>query len=538
MKLKTQIWTIIAAAMAGVVLVSTWSLISLRQTLLDERKAQINSVLVLTQAMLAHYQRLESQGALSAQDAQTRAKEAVSGLRQGDDYVVIRTVDDILLVHADEQRIGKVDQGSKLPDGRFVTDHYRDILAKADSGFVETMANRPGQKDGPKLPKLNGVRKFSPWGWTIGYGLFLDDIDRAFRKQAVEFLVLSVTLLAAVAGLALSMSKRILMQLGGEPQHARALAHAIANGDLTQRIDVDPNGQSLLAALAEMQESLRRMVARFNRASSLLVHAATTLSGKIREIEARSAQSTDSTAATAASIEQMVTSIAVVSDNARSAETLSAESAGLADNGQHLAGAAAEAITAVSTAVQGAVRLVEGLDHHSKQIDTIAIVISDIAEQTNLLALNAAIEAARAGEQGRGFAVVADEVRKLAERTSEATRNIFNVTKTVQEDVTAAANEMREVEKRVVDGVDRTGQAGDALRRIHASTEQASQRVGEVTVAMQEQRMASENIAINVETIAHAIKESDLALQEISGAFSELDALAKELNEAAAAFRT
>ncbi len=537
MKLKTQIWAIIATAMAGVILVSTWSLVSLRQTLLDERKAQISGLLVLSQAMLEHYQQLEKNGELAHEEAQLRAKQALAGLRKGDDYVVVRTMDNVLLVHADEKRIGNVDKGAQLPDGRYVADHYRDILAKAESGFVETMASRPGQKDGPKVPKLNGIRKFEPWGWMIGYGLFLDDIDSAFRVQALQFLALSVVVLTAVAALALTMSKRILGQIGGEPQHAALLSHAIAKGDLTQRINVDAKGESLLASLADMQESLRRMVERFNKASGLLAQAATVISTKMRDIEYRSGESTESTAATAASIEQMVTSIGVVSDNARSAEQFSGESSALAGNGQQLAGEASAAIAAVSTGVQGAVILVQGLDHHSKKIDAIAIVINEIAEQTNLLALNAAIEAARAGEQGRGFAVVADEVRKLAERTSEATRNIFDVTKTVQCDINAAAQEMNKIEDLVANGVARTASAAESLRKISASTEQASRRVSEVTTAMQEQRHASESIAKNVETIANAIHESDASLREISAAFNDLDSLAKDLQEAAAAFR-
>ena len=197
----------------------------------------------------------------------------------------------------------------------------------------------------------------------------------------------------------------------------------------------------------------------------------------------------------------------------------------------------ARAIAAPSPAAADAVTLVEGLDKRSKEIDAIAITINEIAEQTNLLALNAAIEAARAGEQGRGFAVVADEVRKLAERTSQATRDIFGVTKAVQDDIHTASGRMSSVRGLVTAGVDQTERAAASLGAIVASTDATLLQISDVTTAMAEQRLASENIANNVETIAMMSNESQAALGEISSAFQQLDTLARDLQAVASRFR-
>ncbi len=539
MKLKTRVWLIISASVLGMALVSAFSLIALRDTMLDERKIQIDRLLQLAAGMLDHYHKLETSGALSRDEAQARAKVALGGLRSGDDYLILRSMEDVLLVHPDQSRIGKVDKGAKLPDGRHISDEYRAILAKADSGFAETMATRPGKKDGPKVAKLNGIRKFEPWGWMVGFGLFVDDIDDAFWARAVQFVLLSLLIIGVLATLSLTMSRKILQQLGGEPQYAHDIAVAISQGDLSQTVTISGSagGNSMLGAVSRMQASLRDMVGRFNQASSTLAGASEQLSGRIGQIEQRSSETANTTAATAAAVEEMTVSIAHVADSTKAAEASSSSSAELARTGQKQASDAAAEIRHIADGVRAAVELVRGLDSRSKEIDRIAVVIKEIAEQTNLLALNAAIEAARAGEQGRGFAVVADEVRKLAERTGVATQNIFEVTGAVQNDTQSIAGRMGEVTGLVNGGVEQTERAAEYLQRISGSAEATLGQTRDVNLALSEQSQASESIARNVEHIAEMTAESDLSLREISQAFAELDVLAQELKHTASGFR-
>ncbi|GLR11622.1 methyl-accepting chemotaxis protein [Chitinimonas prasina] len=539
MKLKTRVWLIISASVLGMALVSAFSLIALRDTMLDERKIQIDRLLQLAAGMLDHYHKLETSGAMSRDEAQARAKAALGGLRSGDDYLILRSMEDVLLVHPDQNRIGKVDKGAKLPDGRHISDEYQAILAKADSGFAETMATRPGKKDGPKVAKLNGIRKFEPWGWMVGFGLFVDDIDDAFWARAVQFVLLSLAIIGVLATLSLTMSRKILQQLGGEPQYAHDIAVAISQGDLSQTVAISGSagGNSMLGAVSRMQASLRDMVGRFNQASSTLAGASEQLSGRIGQIEQRSSETANTTAATAAAVEEMTVSIAHVADSTKAAEASSSSSAELARTGQKLASDAAAEIRHIADGVRAAVELVQGLDSRSKEIDRIAVVIKEIAEQTNLLALNAAIEAARAGEQGRGFAVVADEVRKLAERTGVATQNIFEVTGAVQNDTQSIAGRMGEVTGLVNGGVEQTERAAEYLQRISGSAEATLGQTRDVNLALSEQSQASESIARNVEHIAEMTAESDLSLREISKAFAELDVLAQELKHTASGFR-
>ena len=163
--------------------------------------------------------------------------------------------------------------------------------------------------------------------------------------------------------------------------------------------------------------------------------------------------------------------------------------------------------------------------------------IKEIADQTNLLALNAAIEAARAGEQGRGFAVVADEVRKLAERTRGATQEITATIQAVQTDTDVAAARMEGVRSQITQGMELAEKAANALHEINDGAQATLLKTRDVAIAAREQSAASNSIAGNVERISQMVEESDSSLQTVHAQVRQLDELAKELNQAASNFK-
>jgi len=180
---------------------------------------------------------------------------------------------------------------------------------------------------------------------------------------------------------------------------------------------------------------------------------------------------------------------------------------------------------------------IEGLLERSREIDSIAGVIKEIADQTNLLALNAAIEAARAGEQGRGFAVVADEVRKLAERTTKATAQITEMIGAVQTDTSAAVNSMHAVTPQVALGVEMAGSAAAALREISSDVATTLGNVREVASATAEQSQASTMVAQNVERIAAMVEKSAASVRAANENVRSLESLANELRDSVSKFR-
>jgi methyl-accepting chemotaxis protein len=190
----------------------------------------------------------------------------------------------------------------------------------------------------------------------------------------------------------------------------------------------------------------------------------------------------------------------------------------------------------ISASVRESSAVILDLEQRSRDISAIVKAIKEIAEQTNLLALNAAIEAARAGEQGRGFAVVADEVRKLAERTTLSTQEIAGMIDQIQKGTRTAVSSMEAGMRRVDSGVELAGQAGDAIGRIKASAEQVVGVVDSISAALREQSAASNDIARKVEQIAQMSEENTAAVQNTAVTARDLGQLSAFLESAVKRF--
>jgi methyl-accepting chemotaxis protein len=231
----------------------------------------------------------------------------------------------------------------------------------------------------------------------------------------------------------------------------------------------------------------------------------------------------------AAAIEQLTVSSAHISDSARETEGDSREAMSMAGDGSQRVGQAADAIRKISATVADASARIHALEERANQISSIASVIKEIAGQTNLLALNAAIEAARAGEQGRGFAVVADEVRQLAERTSQATTEIDLMIKGIQSETGGAVTAMNAALPEVEMGVQLAGSASESLRNIETGAGRTLGRIADVASATREQSSASTSIAQRVEEIAQMVDETTATIRGTAEAAQQLEQIALSL---------
>ena len=535
MKLSTRLGLVVGLAALGTVILVLVALHILRVTMLEDRHAQITQMLNLTGKQIGAYIALEKAGKLSREEAQARAKEAASGLRDGADYVFVRDFVGTLLVHPDAKRVGKVDMGTKAADGRTALQIYVDALKSKDLALVEILTARPGTSE--PVPKLNGVARIHGWDWMVGYGLFIDDIDAAYRKNAIRFGLIGLGVFAVVVAVAVLMARRIYGALGGEPEYAAAMARAIASGDLTQRIDHSGARGSLMESIQQMQKSLHEIIETIKQNADRVGEASDSLMQQMEQINEASKQSSDAVSATAAAIEEMAVSVDHISQSARETESNAVAATRLASEGEVLVNNASDEFQRAAQQVDQASGMIGGLVERSHEIGGIARVIKEIADQTNLLALNAAIEAARAGEQGRGFAVVADEVRKLAERTGLATDQITGMIEAIHKDTSNVVDGMRAVGPQVSLGVDIVGRAGEALRQISDATEVARGNVSEVAAATGEQSQASATVAKNVEQISSMIEASARSVEEANGNVKVLERLAGELRASAARFR-
>jgi methyl-accepting chemotaxis protein len=355
------------------------------------------------------------------------------------------------------------------------------------------------------------------------------------QTDTLIFAGLFVIGIVGVLGLALLTIRHINSGLA----KAGEAAQAIASGDLTRTIPSageDEIGQ-LLKQLGVMRDNLNNLIRSIRGNVESLNQSAGELSSAANTSASNTEMQAEAASGMAASVEQLSVSIDQVEEHAREARSVTQSSSTQSGEGGRIIHEAAEEMRRIAEAVNSTSGTIKELEGYSTQISSIVQVIKDIADQTNLLALNAAIEAARAGEQGRGFAVVADEVRKLAERTGNSTQEISSMIGKIQQGTQRAVQEMEAGVKRVNDGVELANQAGDSVTGIRTGSEQVTRAVDDISLALKEQSVAARDIAQKVERIAQSSEENSASVAQTAASAGRLKELAAELNQLASRFR-
>lgn len=320
------------------------------------------------------------------------------------------------------------------------------------------------------------------------------------------------------------------------------LAEALSTGDTTKKIEsavldrADEVG-ILMQSLDKMSSSMNRFSTAVSLSSSKLVTASEKLYCLSAMIEEGAGDQAQKATQVATASEEMSATVTDVARNASSASDAALNASKVAKKGGQVVEKTVEGMHEISERVKASAAVIEQLGSKSREIGQIINVIDDIAGQTNLLALNAAIEAARAGEQGRGFAVVADEVRKLADRTSKATKEIGEMIAAIQGDTVRAVSSMEENTKEVEAEVELAKEAGSSLEEIIASIDTVSGMIQQIATASEEQSTVAGQISGDIEAVAAVTKESSGNASEISAAVVELTKLAAELKDVVAMFK-
>ncbi len=372
---------------------------------------------------------------------------------------------------------------------------------------------------------------------TISLTVSLEEIDEYIAGTETALLIGQISWQVLVF-LVIMMIMSVLLTKPIK-EVSQTLKEICDNNDLTRSVSYSMNDELGVIA-SEVNELLDKLKQDFQQ-FSVSAEQVSSSSGKLQEastlINDRSSAQSAKLNDVVASVEEITHTTTLVAKNTADVAKLSETASNAAVDGGEIIQQTIDGIYRIRDTVSSIAETITGLQERSKQIGEITTVIDDIAEQTNLLALNAAIEAARAGEQGRGFAVVADEVRKLAERTSKATQEITSRIQSIQAETTKAAEGMERGQEEVENGVSLAREAGNSLSSIVKHVEDVSSKLANISVSMDEQGHAIQDIAENVSEVASHADDNAKDIQNASEIATELNELSRKLSRLIHDFR-
>lgn len=396
---------------------------------------------------------------------------------------------------------------------------------KYGEGFVNYSWPKPGKEDAQ--PKMSYVKEFKPLGWIIGTGVYTDDIDDAIllkdialknkTKMLITRIILIAVVMVVIAGFITILIARGIA--GSINKTTNILAQVSeGEGDLTRRLDTGTSGET--KAMAEsFNKVLDNLDSSFTQLINGLAGTAETLIPIIRSSETVNAsldETNDMASQVATAAEEMSSSIIEIANNTADAASQNEEAVSVSREGSEIIKASEGISAGMRSKIGSLTSEIHKLTENANEIENVITVINDISEQTNLLALNAAIEAARAGEAGRGFAVVADEVRKLAEKTQDSTEDIRKMVQEMQNRVKVADSEAVHVTELVSQQTEVDAQTSENFTNILSSVESLSSNILSVSSAVDEQSSVTTEIASSVETVSQSSAKSQEELTILS----------------------
>lgn len=513
---------------------------------------------------------LQQQGKLSEAQAKEEAILLMTRMRYGDDgngYFWGDTTDGICVFHGTNPKAPGTDRNNAVDSKGYL--YIKEILkvGQNNGGYVNYWFPKSDPNDTREYPKRGYALEFKPWKWVIGTGNYIDDINIVIGERRViaekemwENIAYSVlgTVAAIVVsvGLAMMINRKISQKIAPLAQSALQVAEGNLDIPEIQGTSEDDIGQ-LGKAFNTMTSHLRDLVEKVSRSSALVAstsqeltagaeqsaQASNQIASAISEVSLGAEKQLNVVDNTTQVVKQMLVGIGQILNSSKVVADTAENAAASAIEGSKAIDKTMEQMNHIEKTVNSSAQAIDGLGKRSDEISQIIDTISGIAGQTNLLALNAAIEAARAGEQGRGFAVVADEVRKLAEQSSEAAKQISALIIEIQRDTQKAIAAMNEGTHEVALGTEIANTADGAfknintlvtmvlsqVRNISAEIQQTATGSSQIEGAVAEINEVSRQIAAQTQTVSAATEEQAATIEEIASSSQMLAKMAQDL---------
>ncbi len=521
MKIKYKLMLPVTAILVATITATSWLFISYQIDNLDQAFEANLSTIAITSARMEHSfaERFAQEQGLQFHQVVEGSQSAVPEVQALETEVLRRFQDDAKLPAV--RRMLQQDGESHL---------YVYVPARLDNGCSYCHGRGRGRIDlWPEARSGDLVGIFGVSGSTAGV---------VAPKATLQG---SVVLIAIVVLLVISLTVHyVTRRFVTQPVDRLGLsAERVADGDLRMGVPVQGHDE-----LTDLGHSFNRMVDKLNEAmhrvhdtSTSVATASMGISTSAERMANGAQDQSSQTNQVAAAVEEMSATILENSRNSAETSETARQAKAKAEEGAAVVRETTAGMERIAEVVRKSATTVNALGESTAQIGKIVSVIDEIADQTNLLALNAAIEAARAGEQGRGFAVVADEVRALAERTSRATKEIAEMIRKIQEDTGSVVHSMQDGTQKVDEGIVHAEKAGEALQQIVFMVDKVTGMIVQIATASEEQSVVSEQIARNVEEISVVTQETAGASTQVAGAAEDLNQLTENLKELVARFQ-
>jgi len=535
--IKQRIAIMVAVIVIGLAFQNFVNLNELNKSLHSQQSEKIKQIVEASHTILVHYHQLEQSNVLTKEQAQKQALAVIKDIRFGNnDYFWVNDLEPRMVMHPIKESLNnKLLGGIKDPDGVPLFSEMVKIVKAKGEGFIPYKWSKVGSEE--PVDKISYVKGFTPWQWVIGSGIYIDNIQAMYAERRNYLLLDSLIIILITVAFSYLIGKSILLPTKEASDLMKNIAQG--EGDLTKQLNDDANDE--ISKLAyyfnlftqKMRDSLKDVS---TNSSQVMVQANALSQTSLRSNEAIQLQN-DTTTQIATAMEEMTSSIREISNNADEANKAASDAITNTDGGKLIVSETINQIDSLSSEIDSVSQVITKLATESDNIGEVLDVIRGIADQTNLLALNAAIEAARAGEQGRGFAVVADEVRTLASRTSKSTDEIQGMIQRLQAGSQEAVNAVTVSKETSDNTVKQAAKAGESLTEIERLISVISQMSNHIASATEQQTQAAEEVNGRISDLAQMTVEAVSNTEDIANSSKDLQLSSTQMSEIVKLFK-
>ncbi|CCN72601.1 methyl-accepting chemotaxis protein [Vibrio nigripulchritudo] len=536
LNVSAKIRLIIVVASLMIFGAKLFSALNLKDQMIVERKQAAEALVQSGISQINQIEKLVTRGSLTFEEGQQQARELIKNKRYGSNgYFWLNDLNGVMVMHPIKPELDGKNMVAHSTS--YISDAFRQFVETArsqGSGFVAYDWPQPGSSELEE--KVSFVGKSNKWGWVLGTGVYFTDVEDAFKDELIATSVHTLIFVIALVLFSTLIAQNILKPLN---KLTRTMSLIADDKDLS--IVMKNKGKDELATMAtafnKMNNNLRDVVVSIHGNTDSLASQAEELSSVTHQIQSGIRDQKEQTLAVAGRVEQLTHSADLVSEKVEIALVTTSESNEVIASGTQSVHENLDVIQSVAEEVQATAKIAGDLESSSNEIGDILDVIKQIAEQTNLLALNAAIEAARAGEQGRGFAVVADEVRTLAQRTQESTGNIQRIISDLQTGVQQTVGSLQNCQHKAELGIEKATNCGDALTSVQASIKTLAEMSTEIASSTEDQRHQILSIGDSISSISQVAEQTETGTSHTSQSSEQLSVMAQKLNGLVNAFK-